>query len=75
MNKFIVLQKLLSINMGIQEKIFAVRCLEVNSQISKVFLHMLDTVLNSAECKDEPGVDSAHSVWGVRSMWADQKER
>ena len=75
MNKFIVLQKSLSRNMGIQEKIFAVRCLVVNSQISKLFLHMLDTVLNAMECKDEPTINSAHSLWRVRSMWADQKKK
>lgn len=34
MNKFIVLQKSLSRNMGVQEKISAVRCLVVSSQHS-----------------------------------------
>ena len=61
--------------MGIQEKIFAVRCLVVNSQISKLFLHMLDAVQNAMECKDEPTINSAHSLWSVRSMWADQKKK
>ena len=75
MNKFIVLQKSLSRNIGIQEKIFAVRCLVVNSQISKLFLHMLDAVLNAMECKDEPTINSAHSLWRVRSMWVDQKKK
>lgn len=60
--------------MGIQGKIFAVRCLVVNSQISKLFLHMLDAVLNAVERKDEPTINSAHSGWRVSSMWADQKK-
>ena len=36
---------------------------------------MLDAVLKAVEGKDEPTINSAHSVWRVRSMWADQKKK
>ena len=42
---------------------------------SKLFLLMLDAVLKAVEGKDESTINSAHSVWRVRRMWADQKKK
>lgn len=63
--------------MGIQEKIFVGKGQVSGGQQpdSKLFLHMLDAVLKAVEGKDEPTINSAHSVWRVRRRWADQKKK